>query len=179
MTNCPLGIAKKIKTLSSPKGCSNGEGMQLRARWGLRRLARDRQSKTPRYAAKGELSPNTSSAILSISKATNISHRLIMWGRFYKHSPQALVTPILQLQGSVWQRSSELARKLKTAQKVLSWCAPKIKREWKSNTSKMPRQQWASSRCYLCWQRHRKWRAGQPGAQSQRSRCRHNPHGEV
>lgn len=54
-----LGIVKKINILSSPEGCSKGEGMRLQARCGLRRLAWDRQSETPRCVAKGELSPNT------------------------------------------------------------------------------------------------------------------------
>lgn len=92
--------------------------MRLQARCRLRRLAWDRQSETPRYVAKGEFSPYLSNT--KYKQGHQYFHRLIMWGRFYKHSPEALVTQILQVQASVWQRSSKLARKLKTAQKILS-----------------------------------------------------------
>lgn len=43
-----------------------------------------------------------------------------MWGRFYKHSPEAPVAQTLQLHDHVWEHSWNLTGKLKTALKILS-----------------------------------------------------------
>lgn len=47
-----------------------------------------------------------------------------MWGRLYKHSPEAQT---LQLRDHVWEHSWNLARKLKTALKILSVSALEIR----------------------------------------------------
>lgn len=50
-----------------------------------------------------------------------------MWGCFYKHSPEVLVTRTLQLQARVWEHSLQMSRKLKTAWKILSVGVLKIR----------------------------------------------------